>query len=292
VLARTVSLALCLLTFALVVLGGVVHATGSSLACPDWPTCHGSLAPAMVGGVRFEHSHRLLAGAVVLATLGLSLSARGLPGSSRPRRIALVALGLVVVQALLGAATVLLRLPAAISIAHLAVAMSFFLVSIWLAWLLHAQHGGAASETRPHRRLVLFALICVGGQILLGALVRHTSSGLACLSFPGCDGSASALDARQWIHLAHRAGALMVAVSIGWLALRSVRGPATHEQLLVLVAVTLAGAQVVLGVLSVLSTLAVWAVTLHLALGTLLLAVLWLTWLWSSPPRRSDAAVG
>src|SRR4051812_1322483 len=60
---------LAALTFALVVLGGIVHNTGSSLACPDWPLCNGSAFPRMVGAVLIEHGHRLTALAVVVGTV-------------------------------------------------------------------------------------------------------------------------------------------------------------------------------------------------------------------------------
>src|SRR6186997_1212624 len=59
-------------TFLLILVGGLVHGTGSSLACPDWPTCYGSFMPKMEGGVLVEHSHRLAAGTVVIMTLLLA----------------------------------------------------------------------------------------------------------------------------------------------------------------------------------------------------------------------------
>src|SRR5437763_2994805 len=59
-------------TYLLILIGGLVHGTGSSLACPDWPTCYGSLMPKMEGGVLVEHSHRLAAGTVVILTLVLA----------------------------------------------------------------------------------------------------------------------------------------------------------------------------------------------------------------------------
>ncbi|MCX5731932.1 MAG: COX15/CtaA family protein, partial [Deltaproteobacteria bacterium] len=59
-------------TFVLLVIGGMVHATGSSLACPDWPLCYGQFFPSMEGGVLYEHGHRLVALAVSLLTLALA----------------------------------------------------------------------------------------------------------------------------------------------------------------------------------------------------------------------------
>src|SRR5437899_12790115 len=92
------------LTFALVVLGGIVHNTGSSLACPDWPLCNGTAFPRMAGAVLIEHGHRLTALLVVLGALGLVVW-RALR-RDRNLWLAGVALGLVIVQALLRAVTV------------------------------------------------------------------------------------------------------------------------------------------------------------------------------------------
>ena len=59
-------------TFVLLVIGGMVHATGSSLACPDWPLCYGQFFPSMEGGVLYEHGHRLVA--FVVSTLTVALA--------------------------------------------------------------------------------------------------------------------------------------------------------------------------------------------------------------------------
>src|SRR3954454_5266341 len=90
-------------TFLLILLGGIVHGTGSSLACPDWPTCYGSLMPEMKGGVAVEHSHRLAAGAVSLLTIGLAaLLTRYRRQRPLLNRVGWVAVGLVLFQATLG----------------------------------------------------------------------------------------------------------------------------------------------------------------------------------------------
>src|SRR6185369_10852859 len=109
-------------TFLLILIGGLVHGTGSSLACPDWPTCYGTLMPKMEGGVLVEHSHRLAAGTVAVLTLVLAglLTAMRDPTARRLRGFAWLAFALVLVQAVLGGITVKLRLPTPISTAHTA----------------------------------------------------------------------------------------------------------------------------------------------------------------------------
>ncbi|HET7786335.1 MAG TPA: COX15/CtaA family protein [Myxococcales bacterium] len=68
---RRLAAAAAFLTVVLIVAGGLVTNTDSGLACPDWPTCFGSVAPRMVGGVAVEHTHRLIATAVGLCTVAL-----------------------------------------------------------------------------------------------------------------------------------------------------------------------------------------------------------------------------
>src|SRR5712675_2496341 len=94
-------------TFLLILIGGLVHGTGSSLACPDWPTCYGTLMPKMEGGVLVEHSHRLAAGTVIILTLALALAlsfARA-PQQKALRPYGWLAFGLVIFQAVLGGVT-------------------------------------------------------------------------------------------------------------------------------------------------------------------------------------------
>ncbi|MEO5766892.1 MAG: COX15/CtaA family protein, partial [Polyangia bacterium] len=71
-LVHAFAIATAIATYLLILIGGLVHGTGSSLACPDWPTCYGTMIPKMEGGVAVEHSHRLAAGTVVILTLLLA----------------------------------------------------------------------------------------------------------------------------------------------------------------------------------------------------------------------------
>ena len=114
-------------TFLLLILGGLVSGTGSSLACPDWPTCYGSFAPEMTGGVEYEHTHRVVATMVGVLTLALAtLLWRRREEDRVLFRLGLAAAFLVVFQGVLGGITVLFGLPTALSAMHLATAMGFF----------------------------------------------------------------------------------------------------------------------------------------------------------------------
>src|SRR5712671_400331 len=94
-------------TFVLVFVGGLVTSTGSGLAVPDWPLSFGMVFPPMVGGVLFEHGHRMVAAAV--GALVGALYVWTIVGKRRPpvSTLAACALGTVVLQGLLGGLTVL-----------------------------------------------------------------------------------------------------------------------------------------------------------------------------------------
>src|SRR5215217_3071667 len=68
------AIATAAVTWVLLLVGGLVHGTGSSLACPDWPLCHGQFFPEMARGVEYEHSHRLVAGSVAIMTVLLGVA--------------------------------------------------------------------------------------------------------------------------------------------------------------------------------------------------------------------------
>lgn len=160
--------------------GGMVTSTGSGLAVPDWPLSFGTLAPRMTGGVFYEHGHRLAAGAVALMSLAqAALSTRpGVPDEARA--LCRWAAGLILVQALLGGLTVLLRLPPAVSISHACLGQAVFCLLLGAA--LCASRGyQALPRDGAAARTFLLAAAAFGAayaQLALGALVRHTGRGL------------------------------------------------------------------------------------------------------------------
>jgi heme A synthase len=291
-------------TFVLLMAGGLVNPTGSSLACPEaFVICKGELFPEMTGGVLFEHGHRLIAMFVGLLQLGLT----ALLWRRRPLRgWGGAALALVVVQALLGALTVKFQLPWVVSTAHLMVAMSYFALVLYLVW--RTRPARPPVELGPDQRAGLRRWIGLGGaavlvQILLGGLVRHHGAALASVDLPLHEGQlwpAGAPLALQ-LHIAHR----LVGVVVGLVAIAAaiaLAGRAGRAQvgvrraaLAVPVAVL---AQVTLGVLVIATYRSVPIVVAHFGGGALLWGLFSAMWLMTGStgpaprPARPDSAPG
>ncbi len=110
---QRISLATAILTYALIVVGGVVRVTGSGLGCPDWPLCHGNVVPAARVDAIIEYSHRFVAGIVTLLTVAtLAIAWQRHRGHRWIFFSMLAAVGLLAVQIALGAVTVVMELPA------------------------------------------------------------------------------------------------------------------------------------------------------------------------------------
>lgn len=269
-------------TLGLLFLGSVVHATESSLACPDWPTCYGSFFPEMTGGVFWEHLHRMVAGGLVLLW-GLATWLVWNPGRERRwmRTAAVGGLLVLVVQSVLGGITVILELPDAVSTAHLALAFAFLALAVVLATASAPDWGrpdaGDTGSLRALRPWTVGVAGLVFVQSALGAWVRHRGAGLACPDVPLCLGSWVPPLEQELValHFAHRVLGVALAVAVPALASTVVRNVRTAQmRWLAGSAVALVLLQVALGFLSVSSFLAVLPVSAHTLVAAALLAVL------------------
>lgn len=283
-------------TLILLYLGSVVHATESSLACPDWPTCFGTMVPEMSGGVFWEHLHRLVAGGLLLMWgLATFLTFRETESGHRARAATAVGMVLLLIQAGFGGLTVLMRLPDAISTAHLTMALLFLglATALWVSsrtdWMSSA--GIPEAFRRSYRVGTAHLVVLVLLQSMLGAYVRHADAGLACPDVPLCRGRLiPPMDSHLvGIHFGHRVlGVLILGATIwvGIRVLRSVQG--TLVRRLAAAAMALVVVQVTLGFVSVLQMLAVVPVSLHsLVAATLLATAVAMRVLGSAPGSSS-----
>jgi heme a synthase len=283
-------------TFVLLVIGGTVNPTGSSLACPE-PTlvCNGELFPPMVGGVLYEHGHRLAAMTVGVLQIALTvlLARRGLA------LLGWLLLGLVLLQGGLGAITVQYKLPWFVSTGHLLLGMSYFAALIYTAFRTRRapsvveldRHARLRSELGPARRWIAIACGAVFVQLLLGALVRHLGAAMVCLGMPSCTiGGAWWPDAWvQQLHMIHRGFGVVVGVVTTIAAVAVLRRARSWPALrsLALAAPVLVVAQIALGIFTVLSLRSVPLAVGHFA-GA---AGLWGLWMsaWLLTGRRMSA---
>ncbi len=271
------------LTFLLLLLGGVVHNTHSSLACPDWPLCNGQVFPVMKGGVLIEHSHRLLASLVGVCTIGLLallMRRASITGERDLNRLGVGALLLVVLQGVLGGLTVIWRLPTWTSTSHLAVSMLFFLTVLYIALRVRPQTDRAPLSPSV-RGLLWVGVGLTYAQIVLGALVRHLGAGLSCIDVPYCGGALWPKGGYQELHMLHRlvgVALFLVLLAVSVATARVARGSA---RVLAILLPFLVAVQIGLGLLSVTSFLGPMQVTLHLGVAVLILASLWILQLGS-----------
>ena len=293
-------------TAILIFAGGLVTSTESGLSVPDWPNTYGWFMfffpiEKMVGGIFYEHSHRLIASTVGFLILVQAIVLWRFEARQWVRRLGFVALAAVITQGLLGGITVLWYLPRPISIAHASLAQIVFCLAVTIAlatspgWRRGYARSGGGSSTEPLdvardrqdppyrlRRLAVITTALIYLQIIIGATMRHNDAGLAIPDFPLIFGG---LLPPQWdfpiaIHFAHRVGAVIVTLMIlltttgvlrsAW-DRRQLRTPTVALLLLVTV-------QITLGALTVLSQKHYVINSLHVVTGgTVLITSLVLT---------------
>ena len=269
---RRFALLLCFATLALIFFGGQVKSHEAGLSVPDWPLTYGENPVTFgiskwTGGIFHEHFHRLFAGVVALATVALAIGLY-----LKENRVWLVVLGFgavlaVLLQALLGGMTVWYHLPVLVSSSHAILAQTFFLITLIIWYGLSRERtkrietiaSGTAESATPLKYGALILIALVYGQLFLGALMRHTESGLAVYDFPTTAGSiiphvddTALADINHWrfentdslgaelpdvtkgqvlIHLAHRGGAIVVTLAIAALAFMAFKRRASHPAL-------------------------------------------------------------
>ena len=294
-LARTATA----LALTVIVLGAYVRLSDAGLGCPDWPGCYGQLTvPHTLVGGEHEHDwrpldrgkawkemlHRYAAGALGLLIAGLAMVAWW--QSRRSRMLAVILVGLVVFQAVLGMWTVTLLLKPLVVVLHLLGGMTI-LAMLWWVTLRETLPLADAAQLAGTRRWLLAALLIVVIQIFLGGWTSANYAALVCTDFPTCQGSwwpqadfragfrlwhgigpnyeFGVLDtsARTAIHWAHRCGALVATALVTLAAYKSLavsQRRLTGATLVTLVALTI---QVSLGIANVKLGLPLTVATAH-----------------------------
>ena len=191
-------------TFLLIIAGALVTSNDAGLSVPDWPTSFGTFRmPRMVGGVKFEHGHRMVAGTVVILTLILA----GWLWKSEPRRwvrrLGVISVLTILAQAILGGITVLFFLPVDISVAHACLAQAFFCIMVSLALFTSADWRWDEPKVKDPsgislRRLATTTTVLIYAQLMMGAAFRHHGFGI----------------------IPHVVGAGLVTVAVLWMLVR------------------------------------------------------------------------
>lgn len=301
-LVHRLALLTALATFLLIVVGGLVTSKGAGMSVPDWPTTYGYnmfLFPysKWVGGIFWEHSHRLIASGVGFLTLILAAVTFWKEKRSWVRWLAVAAVIGVILQGVLGGLRVTLYKDQ-IGIFHALLAQSFFGLLLVIAavtgrgFLSGTWAGDAA--TGALRRLALLALFLTYFQLGVAATIRHQHAPLAIRDFPTAYGglfpdtsapALAAINARRaqegiapvsvsQIHLqmTHRFGALALLLVVIAFTVRAVSlTPLGHWlrgwSLLWCGAILL---QILLGAMTIWFNKAADVATSHMALGALL----------------------
>lgn len=293
---------ICFSTVLLIFVGALVKSHDAGLAVPDWPTTYGYQMFSfpikdMVGGILYEHGHRIIATCVGFFTLlqGILIS---FTDRSRCLKIfCYVATILVFIQGLLGGITVLLLLPPFVSVVHGLLAQTFFVITIIISHCLSKEKTNQPKITVPRGLGVgattIFFMIYF--QLIVGTIARHTESGLAIPDFPTVGmmwiptfsenmikninsllfeiGHGPVNRGQILIHLIHRFIATIIAVSMLFFTIfyhsffqinRVVR-----NNLWFVVAMVIF--QIFLGILTVLSHLSPFITSFHVVIGALIL---------------------
>ena len=306
-------------TLFLIFVGALVKSHEVGLSVPDWPTTYGKQMFAfplsdMVGGIFYEHGHRIVATIVGFFTM---IQAIWLGFSYEPKwlkKLGYFILATVILQGLFGGITVLFFLPPPVSILHGILAQTFFIMTIVLAYGLSIERTKRVEKKWP-KGLQKGAIIIGGSiyiQLILGALMRHTGSGMAIPDFPTMGGvwiptfsdnminniNAILFDLnldmvsrnQVMIHFIHRFGAVLVTGAIGYYVFRYHSFLKRHQlpNMTLWLMVIIVIIQITLGVATVLSERSPYIASFHVVTGAVLLGLCTLFILRINPVKWVD----
>ena len=259
-------------TFLLIIAGALVTSNDAGLSVPDWPTSFGSFykIPRMVGGVRFEHTHRMIAESIGLLTIVIAIWTWRADRRRWMKYLGIGALGTLIAQGVLGGLTVLFFLPPSISTVHAAVAQTFFCIAVCIAlftgrqWVEEVPRVELDMRRPSLQTLTLLSIFILYVQLIRGAMFRHHGLG-------------------WWPHVAN---AIVVAFVLSWTAIRALSQYAKIDDVRrpAITLLSLLIAQLCLGFLAFLTRVAwgndavqpelpmVISTVAHVAMGALILA--------------------
>jgi len=292
-------------TLLLICSGGMVTSKGVGLAVPDWPTTFGYnmfLFPVSkwIGGVLFEHTHRLIASTVGFLTIILAIWLWRVEDRQTVKTLGLLAVGAVIVQGILGGLRVTM-LKDQIGIFHACLAQAFLGLLVLIAIMTTNFWRSLSADVnlrkvRPLKTIAVATTVAIYVQLALGATMRHQHKDLAILDFPTTNGawipdtSAEALakinawrDARAlsdvdafqiWLQTVHRFVAVLIGVGVIFFCVRALRDARTVGALrqLSILWVILFLTQFTLGAWTMWSNKAADIATTHVAVGAIMLS--------------------
>jgi protoheme IX farnesyltransferase len=273
---RRILITLLTATVGLVVVGVIVRATESGMGCPDWPLCYGQLIPPLNDYKAWlEWIHRTIAAGIGLIALALVVSAlRSLRGRRSLQGASIALLLLVTFQAWLGRQTVLESNSAISVTAHLATAMAFVGLQTWtLARTGYAERLGPILKARGAVVAPVIAAGAVYALLLFGSNVTGSDTGLLYPDWPLMGGTPfppiTTLSAPQVVHRYATAIVFLILLSATWIVRRDASSLPSVRRLLT-AALGLMVVQSVIGALQIITKLAPWTQTLHVAFATII----------------------
>jgi heme a synthase len=321
-------------TFPLIFMGGLVTSHGAGMSVPDWPNSYGynmfTFPPSKwVGGIFYEHTHRLMGTVVGMLSIALvvvawhtqiangasrvaevitrhRIRATRIPSAFPPavRWLCLSVLLAVIFQGVLGGLRVVL-VKLDLAVVHACVAQAFFCLAALTALVTSKWWNEPRQESHERGSALIvtcaFAAVLMYAQLIVGALMRHYSAGLAVADFPLAYGkllpatdAASlaqinlhrtwqlhlpAVTASQvWLHMGHRIGAVLVSIAVLAASIIALAKHRRHRMIFVptLLLIVLLAGQITLGALTVLMRKPADIASLHVTVGALTLLTMFI----------------